>query len=81
MNIFNLMFDVIKKMQCTMYIQNDSIDWCFEKVFQNALDKKLLTDRFTIITKKFKRILKKHQNSKYVHTFQMRWKTLEKHDL
>ena len=46
-----------KKMQCTMYIQNDSIDWCFEKVFQNAFDKKLLTDRFTINQKiqKYKR--------------------------
>ena len=62
------MFDVIKKMQCTICKMIALID-ALKKYFQNALDKNLSTDRLQL-TKKFKST--KETPKFKICTFQMR---------
>ena len=65
------MLDVIKN--AMHYSQNYSIDWCFEKVFQNALDKRLLTDRFTINQK-----IQKYKRNTKIQNMYIPFKCVEK---
>ena len=66
------MFDVIKKMQCTIFKIIALID-ALKKYFQNALDKKLLTDRFTINQK-----IQKYKRNTKIQNMYIPFKCVEK---